>query len=160
MTRTTKTLSQLIRRENVRISEVVLTWQEAIRLAVEPLVSGGFVEERYVDGIIANTYEFGPYYVLCPDLALLHARPEQGVIAQQLAITILRKPVRFKPEGPDVRLLVALAAKDADSHIEVMRRLAVLLSDPIKLEQIAMASTEDEAFGLFIGTPSTAEHQL
>ena len=93
----------------------------------------------YIDGIISNAKEFGPYFVICPDLALLHARPEQGVIKRQLAVTVLREPVRFKEEGPDVRLLVTLAAEDADSHIDVMRKLAVMFSDPADITKIAKA---------------------
>lgn len=154
MSQQTQTIEDMLKRENVQILQGVSSWEEAVRVAVEPLVTGGYVEERYIDGIIENTHEMGPYYVLCPDFALLHARPEQGAIKQQLALTLLREPVRFKPEGPDVRVLVTLAAVDADSHIEAIRRLATLFAEPENITRLAESSTEDEAYALFTGTPS------
>ena len=109
-------MSKMLKRENVQIVERVDNWEESVHVAVQPLVDQGYVESAYIDGIISNAKEFGPYFVLCPDLALLHARPDQGVLKQQLAVTVLREPVRFKEEGPDVRLLVTLAATDANGH--------------------------------------------
>ena len=156
MAQETPTIEGMIQRKNVQILDGVASWEEAIRVAVTPLVEDGYVEERYISGIIENTHEMGPYYVLCPDLALLHARPEQGVIKQQLALPVLRHPVRFKPEGPDVRVLVTLAAVDADSHIEAMKRLAVLFSSPANITGIAEAADADEAYRLFVGAPASA----
>ena len=142
-------MEDMLKRENVQIVEKVSDWEESVHVAVQPLVDQGFVKTDYIDGIISNAKEFGPYFVICPDLALLHARPEQGVIKQQLAVTVLREPVRFKEEGPDVRLLVTLAAEDADSHIEVMRSLAVMFSDPANITKIAEAKDADEVYALF-----------
>lgn len=143
-------MGKMLKRENVQIVERVDTWQDSVHVAVQPLVDEGYVEPRYIDGIIANANEFGPYFVICPDLALLHARPDQGVIKRQLAVTVLREPIRYKPEGPDVRLLVTLAATDADGHIEVMRQLAVMFGNPDNIERVATAATADEIYDFFI----------
>lgn len=143
-------MSEMLKRENVQVVGKVDTWQESVHVAVQPLVDGGYVEARYIDGIISNAIEFGPYFVICPDLALLHARPDQGVIKRQLAVTVLRNAIRFKPEGPDVRLLVTLAATDADSHIEVMRQLATMFGDPDNLEKVASATSADDVYDFFV----------
>ena len=132
-------IKSMLKRENVQIVERVDTWEDAIRVAVTPLVNSGYVEERYIDGIIENANEYGPYFVISPDLALLHARPEQGVIKKQLAVTILRSGVKFKENGDPVRVLVTLAAEDADSHIDVMRELASMFCDPANIERAATA---------------------
>lgn len=142
-------MSSMLKRENVQIVEKVSDWEESVHIAVQPLVDQGFVEPRYIDGIIDNAHEFGPYFVICPDLALLHARPDQGVLKRQLAVTVLREPVRFKEEGPDVRLLVTLAATDADGHIEVMRQLATMFGDPANITKICEAQTADEIYHAF-----------
>ena len=78
-------MEDMLKRENVQIIEKVSDWEESVHVAVQPLVDQGYVKSDYIDGIISNAKEFGPYFVICPDLALLHARPEQGVIKQQLA---------------------------------------------------------------------------
>lgn len=143
-------MSKMLKRENVQIVERVDNWEESVHVAVQPLVDQGYVESAYIDGIISNAKEFGPYFVLCPDLALLHARPDQGVLKQQLAVTVLREPVRFKEEGPDVRLLVTLAATDANGHIDVMRQLAVMFGDPDNIAKIVEAPTADDVYDLFV----------
>lgn len=142
-------MASMLKRENVQIVEKVDSWEESVHVAVQPLVDQGYVESRYIDGIIDNAKEFGPYFVICPDLALLHARPDQGVLKRQLAVTVLREPVRFKEEGPDVRVLVTLAATDADGHIEVMRRLATMFCDPDNITKIAEAPSADEIYDYF-----------
>lgn len=142
-------MASMLKRENVRIVEKVDSWEESVHVAVQPLVDQGYVESRYIDGIIDNAKEFGPYFVICPDLALLHARPDQGVLKRQLAVTVLREPIRFKEEGPDVRVLVTLAATDADGHIEVMRRLATMFCDPDNITKIAEAPSADEIYDYF-----------
>lgn len=143
-------IESMLKRENVQIWEGADTWEEAVTVAVTPLVDGGYVEERYIQGIIDNAAEYGPYFVICPDLALLHARPEQGTIKTQLAVTVMREPVFFKPEGPGVRVLVTLAAIDSNSHLDVMRELAVMFSDPSRIEAVATAADADEVYDLFI----------
>ena len=57
--------------------------------------------------------------------------------------------IRFKEEGPDVRLLVTLAATDADGHIEVMRQLATMFGDPENITKICEAATADEVYHAF-----------
>ncbi|MDY2787944.1 MAG: PTS sugar transporter subunit IIA [Atopobium sp.] len=140
----------MLKFENVQILQSVKDWEQSVHVAVQPLVDGGYAEARYIDGIIANAKELGPYFVLCPDLALLHARPEQGALKQQLAVTVLREPVRFKEEGPDVRLLVTLVATDSDSHINVMRQLAMMFGDPANIAKVVEATSEQEIYDLFL----------
>ena len=120
-------IKDMLKLENVQVVDSARDWEDAVRIAVTPLVKGGYVEERYIDGIIDNAHELGPYFVLVPNLALLHARPEQGVIKKQLALTILRKGVVFK-EG------------------QVMRELATLLADPKNIEALAQSQNADEAY--------------
>lgn len=142
-------MSDMLKRENVQIVESCKDWEDAIHVAVQPLVDGGFVTPDYIAGIIENTNKFGPYFVLAPDLALLHARPEQGVVEQQLAVTIARTGVEFKP-GEPVRVLVTLAATDPDSHLDVMRILATMFADPANIERVATAASVDEVYRLFM----------
>ncbi len=141
-------MEDMLKRENVQIVEKVSDWEESVHVAVQPLVDQGFVKTDYIDGIISNAKEFGPYFVICPDLALLHARPEQGVIKRQLAVTVLREPVRFKEEGPRSPARDP-GRQDVDSHINVMRKLAVMFSDPPTSPRLREAKDADEVYALF-----------
>ena len=146
-------MEEMLKRENVQIVQSCIDWEDAVHVAVQPLVDGGFVTPAYIDGIIQNAHEMGPYFVLVPDLALLHARPEQGVLKKQLAVTVLREGAEFKT-GEPCRVLVTLAAEDSDSHIDVMRTLAMMFADPGNIEKVATAQTADDVYHLFTEFPT------
>ena len=64
----------------------------------------------YAKGIIDITNEMGPYYVLTDDVALIHGRPETGVLKKQLAAANCQRTssgVRrsISPHRPMMRLL-------------------------------------------------------
>lgn len=149
---TMNAMQEMLKRENVQIVDSCKDWQDAIHVAVQPLVDGGYVKPEYIDGVIENAHKFGPYFVLAPDLALIHARPEQGVIKRQLAVTVLRKGVEFKT-GEPCRLLVTLAAEDPNSHIDVMRVLATMFANPDNIERVCNAKSADEVYDLFVNPP-------
>lgn len=136
--------------DNIRIYDHAENWVDAITKAVSPLVENGFVEARYIQGIIDNTNLFGPYYVLAPDIALPHARPEQGVIKKQLGVTLLKNAVKFSEGGYDVRLLITLAASDNQGHLEALQQLSEIMMDEERMKQILKAETSEEILGLFL----------
>ena len=100
----------------------------------------------YAKGIIDITNEMGPYYVLTDDVALIHGRPETGVLKKQLAVTVLRKPIKFSEDGKPVRLLVALATTDSESHMSVIQTLAQLFMDEEALKELIQAETAEDVY--------------
>ena len=143
-------MEEMLSKDNIQIIDGCADWEQAVHVAVNPLVDGGFVTPAYAVGIIENTHKYGPYFVLAPNLALLHARPEQGVIHQRLAVCVLRKGVVFKEGDDPVAVLVTLAAENPNDHIDVMKILATMFSDPQKITQIAQAQSVEEIYNLFI----------
>ena len=143
-------ISEMLKKENVRILDRVEDWKQAIHVSLEPLVRGGYVEPRYADEIIRSTEEIGPYYVLTEDIALVHGRPEQGVIKKQLAVTVVREPIQFSEDSFPVRLLIALAATDANSHLDVMHVLASIFLDESKIREIVEAESTEKIYDLLL----------
>lgn len=143
-------IQEMLKQENVKILEQVTDWRDAIGASLKPLVDGGYVEPKYVDGVIESTLQYGPYYILAEDVALIHGRPEQGAISRQMAVTVLRRPVSFSETSSPVRLLIALAATDSESHIDVMRVLAGIFMDGEKIKEIVQSESEEEIFRHFV----------
>lgn len=110
----------------------------------------GYCESRYIDEIIKNTERLGPYYVLCENLALVHGSTDQGVLKRQIAVTLLREPIKFKENGDDVRVMVTLAATDSESHMEVLQAMSQLFEDPESVKKVLGATSEQEIYDLFI----------
>ena len=129
----------LVKLENVQICEKANDWREAIKISVQPLEQGGYVKSCYKDGIIENVEKLGPYIMIADEIAMPHARPEQGAIETQISITLFREGVRFDGKETTARLFVTLAAKDSDSHVDALVKISELLSDDAKVEMILAA---------------------
>ena len=143
-------MNEALKRSSVQVVDSIDSWEDAISYSVSPLVEDGYAEPCYIDNIIGNAKEFGPYFVLCPDLALLHARPEQGAIKTQLGVTVVSQGVTFKEGEEPVRVLVTLVATDGDAHLDVMRVLAMMFSDPQVISGLAEADDADVIYNTFI----------
>lgn len=150
-------IADMLKSENVKIIDSVQDWRDAVKVSLKELVDGGYVEERYIDNVIESTLHYGPYYVITENVALIHGRPEEGVKKKQLAVTLLRKPVRFSEDSYPVRLLIALAATDSNSHVDVMRVLASVFMDESKINEMVSAKTKEQLYQLFIKAENETE---
>ncbi|EHG7582043.1 PTS sugar transporter subunit IIA [Citrobacter sp. RHB21-C05] len=113
------------------------SWKQAIMLACSPLEQQGLVTANYAQAIVRETEKQGPWYLLTPEFALPHARPEEGVISNETHLSLLcvKEAVCF-PGYPDVRLVVVLAAVDSTRHIEKIQQLVCWLEEAERLQQL------------------------
>lgn len=143
-------IEDLIRVENCRFKDEVADWKDAIHTALVPLLEGGWCTSDYEQAVLDNTKKYGAYYVLTPDLALIHAEPEKGVNDTQMAVTVLKEPVKFTEDGHAVRVLTALSAKDRYGHMEGIQAVSNIFMDPEKVNQVLEATTSSELWNLFV----------
>ena len=136
----------LLDRKNVRILEKADDWKDAIRKSVMPLEEEGYVKAEYKEAIISGVEKLGPYIIVAPSIALPHARPEQGVIKSQIAITLFRQEVQFEKKDSAAQLFVALAASDSDSHVEA---ISEILQDEEKVKQILQSENAETLYSFF-----------
>lgn len=92
-------------------------WRQAVEIATRPLVAYGAAQPCYVNGIIENTLNWGPYYLIAPGIALPHARPEQGANYNQVSITTLRTPVAFATRSATPSGCFSASAPQMPTHI-------------------------------------------
>lgn len=133
-------LQQLLTMEMLQLQQSVINWQAAVRLVGQPLVRSKAVQKRYVQAMIDNILQFGPYVVLAPKIALPHARPEQGALQIGMSLLTLRKSIYFDNSNDPVQLLIAFSATDQTSHLEALAQLSTLLSNKTAVEQIITAT--------------------
>ena len=136
-------------KDNLPLSQIqqvesVENWQQAVELAAKPLLKNGAIEPKYLQRILQLTEEIGPYYVIAPEIAMPHSRPEDGVLKQALSLVVLKQGVNFNSENDPVRIVLMLAAKDNTSHIEMLSAVAELFSDDDAVQQIIQASDVNE----------------
>ncbi|MEW9122144.1 MAG: PTS sugar transporter subunit IIA [Thermotaleaceae bacterium] len=121
-------LEQLIQWEDIALNVEVENWQEAIYQGARLLLDKKAIEERYIQAIIKNVLDMGPYIVIAPGIALPHARPEDGVNELSMSLVTLKKSISFGSKDNDpVKLIITLAAKDTKSHLLALSQLMDLL---------------------------------
>ncbi len=127
-------LKELIRNK-IDIVDSVNSWEDAIKKGAELLIENKCIEPRYVDCIINNIKESGPYIVLGDGMAMSHARPEDGVIKSGITLLKIKNGIDFD-EKNRVFLLFTLAAEDNDQHQDLMSEIADLLNETEKINRI------------------------
>lgn len=136
-------LTDLLKEELIQQVDSVSNWQDAVRLAAQPLLAHGYIEESYIQAMIASIKETGPYIVLAPKVAVPHASPDAGV--HQLGISLLqvKEPVDFSEDHDDdkkVQLIFVLAAVDSTAHLRALQELALILDDEEAIDSLIAAS--------------------
>ncbi|HWJ78752.1 MAG TPA: BglG family transcription antiterminator [Niallia sp.] len=140
-------ISDLLKQDMIQIIDQVETWEEAIRVASSPLLNIQAIEPTYIDAMIKNIETLGSYVVLAPNVAIPHARPENGVKKLSMSLLKLNKPISFSPGDPskNVQLIFVLAAVDNHSHLKALSQLTELLEEEENIEQM-IEMTEVESF--------------
>ncbi len=123
-------------------------WEDAVKTTTRYLEQKGYVTANYADAIIQSTYDNGPYYVLCPGIAMPHARPEAGVIKTGLGIHIFPSAIEFGSDLGPANILLTLAAKDSDTHIEVIQALSEMLVDEENIAKLTAATSKNEVLDI------------
>ena len=132
----------------IQVVESAENWEKAIETAAQPLIKNGKIKYGYVENIIKNIKELGPYIILVPGVAMLHARPDENVIESSLSLLKINKGVSFSEDTEGVKLMFVLAAKDSNSHIDIIEQLTELLGDDEKIERLMNAETVEEVENL------------
>ena len=91
-------MSDLIKKELIRIEDRANDWKDAIRIAAKSLLDNGHINEQYVADMIKSVEDAGPYIVLAPNVAVPHARPNGNVAKMAISLTKLNEPVNFRNE--------------------------------------------------------------
>ena len=124
--------------------------EHAIRISGSLLVRAGCATPAYVDAMVAAYRELGPYIVLAPQIAMPHARPENGALKEGIAVVRLAEPMTFgHPDNDPVRVVIPLVGVDADAHITVLRKLSTVLMDRDAVHTILHADDATEVVSVF-----------
>lgn len=131
----------------VKLLETVDSYLDAIKISCDMLEAEGIVEKRYYDAIVNKIEEFGPYFCIAEDICMPHARPEDGAIKEGLCIIKLNKPVDFM--GKRVKVFFTLSAKDNESHLGLMRKIADICMNKDKFDELLKVETEEQLMEVF-----------
>lgn len=152
-------LHQLLPACHVQLDVECEDWCDAIVKSALPLEEMGYIEHRYIDAMIANVEEHGPYIVLAPHFAIPHESPEKGALRVGMNLIRLAHPVEFGLEGHDpVEFVCTLSATDHKTHLKALFNLLSMLTeaDGSFAQSIRSARTPEEVAAAI----EYAEYQL
>lgn len=137
-------LGNIIDEKYVQLDVEVDNFVDAITQSFTPMREDKIVTQHYIDSVIQIYEETGPYIVISKNIALPHAPVADGAKELALGFTRLKVPlISGHATNDPVKYLFPLSAKDSEEHIELLSKLANLLSD--------------ENFINFIGTVDTVQ---
>ena len=127
---------------NIQIMDSVSDWKESIRITGKSLLEKNIITENYIKAMIESIEKLGFYVILRENLAMPHARPEEGTLGTGVSLLKLNEPVYYGDSK--VQLVFVLATKDANSHLETLMQLMELFQDDESIEKLIKAQNNDE----------------
>jgi PTS system mannitol-specific IIA component len=131
-------LSDLLADGSIRLDVRADDREAAIRQAGEALVTSGAVAPGYVDAMVERERSVSTF--VGEGVAVPHGSFAAGRdLVTADAISILRLPDGVDWDGHDVRIVIGIAATGG-GHIALLSRLAEILLDPVRAEQLRGAT--------------------
>ncbi|WP_096437419.1 BglG family transcription antiterminator [Alteribacter populi] len=138
-------LNEIIDGSSIQLANKVDSWQSAVELAAAPLLEKDLITKDYIDAMITNINELGPYVIIAPHVAIPHARPEDGVNKLAMGLLKLHQPIAFSKEvRHQASLIFILAATDNETHLKALSQLSSMLSDEENIDTLINARTIED----------------
>jgi PTS system ascorbate-specific IIA component len=138
-------LSELLTEDMIHFTEEKLEWKDAITKTAQPLLHDNRIEQSYIDAMIGNVEELGPYIHIGKGIAIPHARPETGVKGLGMSLLRTKTPVLLLGEQEhQIDVFICLAAIDNEAHLKALAHLTKILADDKKLQLIKDADTSEQ----------------
>lgn len=123
-------LKELLTEDLIALNESAENWEQAIKVAANPLLNKNKISNEYIEAIIKSVKENGPYFVIMPHLALAHAKSDEGAYENAIGLTSLKKPVKFGSKSNDpVKYIFTLSSKDGVQHMKALSSLVAFFED-------------------------------
>ncbi|WP_053218476.1 BglG family transcription antiterminator [Virgibacillus senegalensis] len=142
-------LKDLLTEDMISFTEEVDSWEQAIQIASEPLLSGNYITRNYIDAMIHDIKTLGPYVVIAPGIAIPHSRPEHGVNKVGISLLKVSDGVSFSnQEKHQANLIFVLAAIDNETHLKALSQLTNLLGEEKNIKRMVETSNKQEILDL------------
>ena len=140
-------LSDLLPAQAIQIGVECSDWKEAIKASAQYLIKKGAINEHYVDAMIQNVMENGPYIVVAPGFALPHEALNAGASKVGMSLIRLKTPVPFGKEEMDpIEWVCCLSAINKETHLKAMFQLVNLFYNQSFRVKIKECKTGEEIY--------------
>jgi len=139
--------NKILTEENIHLNVSLKDKEEAIRYTGKILVDNNYVNEEYIDHMLEREEISSTY--MGNHVAIPHGTEESKKEVLQTGISVVTLPdgVEFA-EGKIAKVLIGIAGK-GDEHLEVLSKIAIVLSDEENVEKIINSHSKQEILQLF-----------
>ena len=100
------------------LDKIAIDWMESLIIAGEPLLWNNSVKAEYLQAIVNNVLDNGPYFVFVKGVALAHASPEYGVNKLGVSFLRLKYPVNFgNPNCDPIKFIITISMKESNQEL-------------------------------------------
>jgi mannitol/fructose-specific phosphotransferase system IIA component len=128
----------ILAKENVVLSALASTKEDAIRLAGEILVKGGYVAPEYIDGMLGREETMSTY--IGGGVAIPHGQFENRESIYSAGLSVLQFPAGLEWGPDETAYLVIGIAATSDEHLTILANLAEVLEDEGAIAQLAQTT--------------------
>ena len=140
-----KGIDYFLNRDTIVLDAEVSDWKESIRFAGNILVERNKIKKDYIDDMIKNIEEYGPYIVIKKGVALPHAAISKNVIETSFLLVRLKNPVAYGAQKLDpIKYVCILAVSDEKDHIKALFDFNNLMTSEDFMNQLESANTSVE----------------
>jgi mannitol/fructose-specific phosphotransferase system IIA component (Ntr-type) len=132
----------------IQVKDAIKDWKEAIRIGAKPLLEDNIISDNYIEQMINNVIKMGPYIVIAENIAIPHARPEDGAYKSAISILKLRDKVKFGEER-QVNTIIVLASANDEKHIETLKKISNVLSDKTNYNKLINTESVAEIYNIW-----------
>ncbi|NCB33914.1 MAG: PTS sugar transporter subunit IIA [Erysipelotrichia bacterium] len=140
-------LNQFVEQKVTCYHQEFKTWQDAVKASGQPLVDQKYIDEQYIQAVIACVEKYGPYIVIAPNIAMPHSTEgAAGVYKTAIGFMKVEAPVVFDSNDheKDARLFFMLAAANHEEHLKNMMELSEMLMNDELVEDLLKVKNDDD----------------
>jgi len=134
--------------ENIRLNEKFESKYDAIKMAGELLLAGGYVNEHYIEEMVKRE-DLSTTYI-GNDIAIPHGTEAAKNDVLNSGISVIQVPEGVDFNGDKARVVFGIAGKN-NTHLEILANIAVFCSDMENVEKLVKAETKEEIMNLLGG---------
>ena len=124
--------------ETISLNASANSKEEATRMAGHLLVRGGYVDESYIDGMLAREKSMSTY--IGNGVAIPHGQFDDLTLVHRTGISVLQIRDGVTWEGDEKAYLIIGIASNSDDHINILANLAEAIEDPTTAKLLAETS--------------------
>ncbi|AHY45637.1 Mannitol/fructose-specific phosphotransferase system IIA domain [Rubrobacter radiotolerans] len=140
-------MAEILTRDTVELNASFADRDEAIRRAGELLVENGCVDERYIDSMFEREASVSTF--MGNGVAIPHGTNDSKDSVARSGLSIITVPNGVDyGDGNVAKLIVGIAGKGGE-HLDILQKIALVVSEEENVERIVAANSKDELLSYF-----------